>query len=123
MIQNEIPYFTLPAFIEEVISMPNMKSNNIPWGDPVLAPGTSLSRQQESKQAQRLHPIPPRVSRHVEFTTPRRMILETAATRSNPATKTFCVGHMLGPGTAHTVHPVNCRYLIIFMLVRSQPLR
>jgi hypothetical protein len=84
-------YSTLPAFIEKGISMPNMKCNNIPWGDPVLAPGTlpgtSLSRQQESKQAQRLHPVPPRVFRQEEFTMPRRMIPETAATPSNPGYK------------------------------------
>ena len=67
--------------------MSNMKSNNIPWGDPVPVPGAFLSRQQESKQAQRLHPIPTRVSRHEEFTAPRRMILETVAAPSNPGYK------------------------------------
>ena len=101
--------------------MLNMKYNNIPWADPVLA-STSLSRRQESKQAQRLHAVPLRhgVCRHEEFTMSGGLSWRPRVPLRTPATKMFCVGHMLRQGTADMAHPVNCRYLTIFLFPHSQ---
>ncbi len=52
-----------------------MTSDNIPWGDSALVPGTSLSQQEGYMQAQRLHPMA------------QRIFPETVATPSNTGHK------------------------------------